>query len=131
MQAVSEGIVRCAQDDDTLFNLIGGRIQRAEDPTTSDITLPAIVFQFIPGRVKYPVQGYYIYNIHVLVYSSKSYRETEQIYTAFMGAMDNMLISHDDTNFHFRAAQAPSSNYIEEQGNFVLSVFWTARAVEP
>lgn len=130
-RAVATGIIRAAQNDDTLFNLIGGRIQRAEDPTTRDITLPAIVFTFLPGRTRFPLQKYYRYNIHFLIYSSKSAEETEIVYEALMDALHMQRITQDNVNFVLYPTQAPSDNVIEEAGNFVLSGFWIAKAIEP
>lgn len=130
-RAVAEGIVRTAQNDGTLFNLIGGRIQRAEDPTTRDLDLPAIVFTFLPGRTRFPQQKYYIYNIHFLVYSSKSAEETEEIYEALSDALHTQRIVQGNVNFVIYPVQAPSDNVIEDEGNFVLSGFWIARALEP
>lgn len=130
-KAVSDGIVQTLQNNDALFLLVGGRVQRAEDPTTSDLQLPAIVFRFLPGRTKFPTRSYRIFNIHFLIYSSKSYEECEEINVALEDAMHTFLVAQDGVNFVIYPVQAPSDNFIPEEGNFVLSNFWIARAVEP
>lgn len=130
-RAVSDGIVRTLQNDDTLFILTGGRIQRAEDPTTRDLTLPAIVFQFIPGRTHFPLLEYYIYNIQFLCFSSKSYEECEELHEAMNAALNYKKVAQNNVNFIIYPVQAPSENFIPEEGNYVLSTFWIARAIEP
>lgn len=128
---MSDGIVQTLQNDDALFLLIGGRVQRAEEPTTVDLILPAIVFQFLPGRTKFPLRGYYIYNIHFLCYSSKSYEECEELNEAMNDAMHTFGVTQNGVNFVIYPVQAPSENFIPEEGNFALSTFWIARAIEP
>ena len=128
--AVAVGIVRVLQNNDTVFNLVGGRIQEAEDPTTKDLTLPGIVFSFLPGRTKKFVPTYHLYNIQILVYSDKSKQECREIYEAVLDAMHTYRIAQDDSHFVIYPVQEPSDNVIEESGNFVLSSFWVAQAID-
>jgi hypothetical protein len=129
MQAVTTGVIRAALADATLFGLIGGRIVEAESPTLKDLELPAMAIRYIPGRVRYPLQVYHVFNFQVLVYSRKSYSELREVYNAFMDALDGMRFTRDSVNFVIRKTQAPSLDMDQETEEYILSCFWEAKAV--
>jgi hypothetical protein len=132
LKHVSAGIVQAAQDDDALFLLIGGRIVQAEDPTLRDMELPAVAFRYLPGRSKYPLRKVWTYTVQFLIYSNKSYEEAEEVYEALTEALSHKGFQHTGgTNFEMWPNQAPSSNFIEEDGEFIYSVFWTVKAIDP